>query len=175
MRTVAGKRTVLKDICFTIEGDSERIDKVEALISGLGNRAFVIDGRQKELYHLANVMVSNLVTALLSMGDACMEIAGIGNAMEALMPLIRNNINNIAQNGFAGSLTGPVERNDVETIKKHLDVVPPQFGQAYIALSLRLIEIAQQKHPERDYQTMRSMLSGNISKHERSTLHEENG
>ncbi|BDP99144.1 hypothetical protein EfmGK961_29600 (plasmid) [Enterococcus faecium] len=44
-------------------------------------------------------------------------------AIEALYPLIEFNIRNIKEKGIIESLTGPVERCDISTIKGHCEVL----------------------------------------------------
>lgn len=145
---------------FTIEGAKERLDEVREIFLCTGNRTFVIDKKQKHLYHVSNVMVSNLVTALLSLGTESFERCGVsgGEALEALLPLIKGNIENIAKRGFPGSLTGPVERNDTDTIMKHLDVLGEEERQIYSLLSKKLAELSKVKHPGRDQSKLLELL-----------------
>lgn len=143
----------LEDACFTLEGSEERMDDVKEIFRRTENRTFVIDKSQKVLYHASNVMVSNLVTALLSMGIKSFEKCGVSEekALEALLPLIRGNIENIAKKGFPESLTGPAERNDIDTIIKHLEVLEKEEGLIYGLLTKELAKISKVKHPDRDY------------------------
>jgi predicted short-subunit dehydrogenase-like oxidoreductase (DUF2520 family) len=147
------KSVLLSDLIDSDYKDKERIDEIIGFIEKLGNKSLVIDSSKKSLYHIANVTVSNLVLALLSIGYDCMQMCGVNaeNTMQTLMPLIISNINNIAEKGFVSSLTGPVERNDVGTIIKHLDALPQQYASIYAQLSMILTGFAQQKHPEKDY------------------------
>jgi predicted short-subunit dehydrogenase-like oxidoreductase (DUF2520 family) len=159
----------LENACFTMEsfftdtGNSE-ITKLRALvddfISTLGNKVFTISSENKPKYHLANAIASNLVLALLSI--SCELMAGCGvdesETLEALMPLVNNNIENIRRNGFINSLTGPVERNDKETILKHLKAVPERYRETYRELSARLVELSHIKHREYDYSSLKKLL-----------------
>lgn len=158
---ISGKITGLDSAYFTVEGNNERTDEVVGFIDKLGNKSLLIDSSKKKLYHLANVLVSNLVLALLSMGDDCMQMCGVSaeNAIQALMPLIFANIDNVAKKGCVCSLTGPIERNDIGTIIKHLDVLPQQYSGIYAQLSMILTNLAQQKHPQRDYTMLLKCLS----------------
>ena len=73
-------------------------------------------------------------------------------AMEAIGPLARANLENILNNGPALALSGPVERNDVQTIKKHLNLLTDEKeNNIYKNLSLVLTNLAKEKHPEKDY------------------------
>jgi len=143
----------LKDACFTIEGFEERMDDIKGIFRRTGNKTFVIDKNKKTLYHASNVMASNLVTALLSIAVKSFEKCDIseGEALNALLPLIRGNIENIAKKGFPNSLTGPAERNDIETISKHLKVLNEDEGLIYGLLTKELVNISKVKNPNRDY------------------------
>lgn len=58
------------------------------------------------------------------------------------------------------ALTGPVERGDLGTVQKHLDVL--QGGQAeavYRELGTVLVDLAKRKHPEWKGQAMRECLN----------------
>lgn len=145
---------------FTIEGSKDKLDEVRDIFRCLGNRTFIIDKSQKHLYHASNVMVSNLVTALLSIGAESFERCGVpeGDALQALMPLIKKNIDNIAKKGFTDSLTGPAERNDIETIMKHMNVLEKDERMIYSLLTKRLAMLSKMKHPERDQSDLLELL-----------------
>lgn len=146
--------------CFTIEGSKDKLEEVREVFLQTGNRTLVIDKKQKHLYHVSNVMVSNLVTALLSLGTEAFERCGVSGeeALEALLPLIKGNIENIAKKGFTDSLTGPVERNDTDTIMKHLDVLKEEERLIYVLLTKRLAELSKVKHPGRDQSELLELL-----------------
>ena len=156
----AGTFEGVEKACFTIEGSKDKLDEVREIFRRMGNRTFVIDKNQKHLYHASNVMVSNLVTALLSIGTEAFEKCGVSReeSLGALMPLIKGNIENIAKKGFAGSLTGPAERNDIDTIMKHLDVLEEEERHIYSLLTKRLVEISKSKHPGRDNSRLLELL-----------------
>lgn len=80
------------------------------------------------------------------------------NARIALNPLMQGNMENIVQYGTLAALTGPVERNDIETIKKHIRCLSPREQKIYCELSKVLLEIAQKKHPQRDYSALETEM-----------------
>lgn len=150
----------LENATFTIEGTAGGIDVIKEIFKTTDNKCCFIDKKQKIQYHAANVMVSNLITALISIG-----VKSLGNlwdsekeAFEALLPLIQGNIDNIAKKGFVDSLTGPTERNDIETIKEHMTELNGDKRLIYALLTKELIEISKVKHPERDYAELQKLL-----------------
>ena len=45
-------------------------------------------------------------------------------------------------------MTGPVERHDLQTVKKHLKVLGEDKKETYISLTREIIKIAEDRHPE---------------------------
>lgn len=150
----------LQDAYFSIEGPKEHIDELKDFIHSLGNKTFAINKEDKVLYHLASVTVSNLVLALINTGCSYLSQCGISenDALEALLPLIQNNIDNIKSNGFISALTGPVERNDLGTVKQHVSAIPTCDAELYKNLSLKLLPLSEKKHEDRDYNILKEYL-----------------
>lgn len=151
----------LKTAYFSLEGDEEHLTYLKNLFESLGNKVILINSEIKPLYHLASVTVSNLVLSLLDIGCSYLSECGIDSnkSLEALMPLIMNNINNIkGTNSFIDSLTGPVERNDFNTVKHHLDVIPKEHIPLYTILSQNLVKIAELKNTSRNYDELKNLL-----------------
>jgi len=153
----------LQDAFFTLEGPEDRMEEVRELFRITGNRTLLIEKEYKTLYHASNVMVSNLVIALINTGALVFEkcVVADGDPIAALLPLIRGNIENISAKGLAGALTGPAERNDVNTVKKHLDVLDQEERAIYILLTKKLVRLAGEKHPGRDYSALLNLLEDN--------------
>ena len=153
----------LQDAFFTLEGPEDRMEEVRELFRITGNRTLLIGKEYKTLYHASNVMVSNLVIALINTGALVFEkcVVADGDPIAALLPLIRGNIENISAKGLAGALTGPAERNDVNTVKKHLDVLDQEERAIYILLTKKLVRLAGEKHPGRDYSALLNLLEDN--------------
>lgn len=150
----------LQSAYFSIEGPESHIHELKDFIQSLGNNAFVINKKDKALYHLASVTVSNLVLSLINIGCSYLSQCGLSenNALEALLPLIQNNIDNIKTKGFPSALTGPIERNDLGTVKHHITAIPKSDAPLYKNLSLRLLHLSEKKHKDRDYKKLREYL-----------------
>ena len=156
--------TLLRDAVFTIEGDPEHLSDVTSLFAKTGNPVQVIDSAYKTLYHCAAVTVSNHVLALLDCGIEMLTACGFSReqALAALTPLVHHNVETALRQDVVPSLTGPVERGDVETVAAHLACLSSQRSQQqlYRLLADRLADIARVKHPGRDDSEMRKMLGG---------------
>ncbi|MBC2580730.1 Rossmann-like and DUF2520 domain-containing protein [Clostridium sp. DJ247] len=162
----------LKKAYFSIEGCEEYLNRIKGFIEGLGNKVIVRDGDKTELYHLANVTVSNLVLSLISLGCTYLQKCNVSyeDSIKALLPLIENNIENIKNSGVIHAITGPVERCDVKTIKKHMEVIPEEHILLYKVLSQNLLELSKQKNSEKNYETLEDYLGGSKNEKYNSNL-----
>ena len=145
---------------FAIEGSGSGLDDWENFLQSMGNTVCRISGENKDLYHAAAVMASNLVIGLFSSAAELLEQCGFSReaAPKALEPLFRNNCESLLRLGAEAALTGPVERADAGTVQKHLAVLPEPQRSAYVALSEQLVEVAGKKHPERSYEEIKKLL-----------------
>ena len=157
-----GETHGLETAYFTVEGDERCLCDIRDLFARIGNQTLVIESQNKALYHLANATVSNLVLSLISIGCEFLEMCGISHAQAAssLWPLMNGNMQNIGLKGYLAAMTGPVERNDIGTVKEHLAVavLPKGYEHLYRDLSLRLVDLAKAKHPQRDYAELEALL-----------------
>lgn len=144
---------LLKDCVFTVEGDERKIGELKAFLGGFGNIVKTISAKDKTLYHAAAVFVSNLPIALTQIGTDILKRCGFDDesARKALAPLIVGSANNAAQKGAVKALTGPVERGDAETVAAHLGAINEKEKEVYLLLTNKLVEIASEKNPTRDY------------------------
>lgn len=144
---------------FTIEGDNKYLSYLKELIEKLGNKVFIIDKNQKTKYHASAVFLSNFINCLAYTGTKILKECGFEEEFisNALATLFIKQCENISQNGVIDSLTGPVERNDLATITKHINCLNGIERQLYINLTQQLIEVAQIKNT-RDYSSLEEML-----------------
>lgn len=154
----------LGEAVFTVEGDARYQSDICDYLRYLGNECIIISADSKVKYHCSAVFASNLVTGLYKMACDMLTECGFPEEMaeKALLPLFTGNVSNIASQGIKESLTGPVERNDAETVEKHLQVISDRHRQVYMLLTERLIDVAGEKHPDRDYGLLRELVEKNI-------------
>jgi predicted short-subunit dehydrogenase-like oxidoreductase (DUF2520 family) len=153
----------LPDVFFTIEGQQDHLEELRSMLTNMGLTVKSIDPAAKTLYHAAAVMASNLVTGLLAeAANVFVQSGAVEDTQEALAAmesLIRGNVEHVLREGPAASLTGPVERGDDGTVRKHLAVLRENERKLYTALSQSLVALAEQKHPDRSYETIKELLS----------------
>ncbi|MGN0484827.1 MAG: Rossmann-like and DUF2520 domain-containing protein [Lachnospiraceae bacterium] len=145
---------------FTIEGHEKYRSFWTELFSEMGNAVQVIPKEGKTRYHAAAAIASNLMVALVHFSEKELEESGFSpeNARKALSPILSTNLEHILESGCVQALTGPLERNDLQTVQKHLGVLEGNDREIYKSLSRELIEIAQKKNPERTYNKMEELL-----------------
>lgn len=150
---------------FCIEGDGPHISDWQTLLLSLDLRVQILPAEKdsKARYHAACAISSNLICALIQESLDLLTSCGFSpdTALQALTPLIQSNLGHILQDGPVHALTGPVERCDTGTVKKHLDCLANldlSVRERYRIVSQKLVELAQKKHPETNYFPMEMIL-----------------
>jgi predicted short-subunit dehydrogenase-like oxidoreductase (DUF2520 family) len=150
---------------FTVEGQDAAVEAISGLFCSIGNEVCRIDGAKKAKYHAAASILSNQVIAVLDMGYSLLEDCGFtrAEAVRATGQLVMRNIENVLEAGCDGALTGPIERNDIETVKKHIACMQNDDSddvRLYKMLGTKLVNIAEKKNPDKDYTQMMELLRG---------------
>lgn len=150
----------LQQAIFSYEGDKAGKMMMLDLLEITGNTGVELEASQKVRYHAAAVFSSNLMIGLLEEGIAIFMDCGFTKqqAKVAAVQLAASNMKNIENQGIDHALTGPIERNDIQTIRLHLAALNEEEGLIYRSLSKKIISIAQKKHPDRDYTIIKEML-----------------
>lgn len=150
----------LRSAFFCVEGTGP-LDFWVKTLESLGPRVQEISGDAKVKYHAACVFASNLVCALVDTGLNLLQECGFteAGAREALAPLALSNMKHLLEDGPVQALTGPVERGDSETVRKHLSALGdgPEVALYRVASEV-LVSIAERKNPDRDYAELRRVL-----------------
>lgn len=181
----------LKNAFFTLEGDEVGVDFFIDLLKIQENPYKVIPSCDKTKYHMSTVFMSNLIVAVSSIASSLLKDYNFSQeeALMALSKLAQNNMENIFKRGVIDSLTGPVERNDANTVSRHLkalgregdfdtedigglykncqvtkcesrrDTEKEYIKEIYRLLSLELVKIAEAKNCDKNYETMKKTLS----------------
>ncbi len=116
----------------------------------LSLKSFKLTEEAKVYYHLAGVFAANFINANLFSSEKLLEKAGltVKDRYNIFEPIINTTLLNIKNNGSDASLSGPIQRGDSSTVKKHIEVLKKlkrgrskMLMQSYIAQSLVLLEI----------------------------------
>lgn len=151
----------LVDAFFVVEGDEEAVLLLKPMLQNMGLKVSEIKPEDKVKYHAGCAIASNLVCGILEESITLLTESGFSreNALEALTPLVRSNIERILSVGPKEALTGPMERGDEETIKKHMKCFSSEEERTlYKAVSKILLKMAKERHSDRDYTKMETIL-----------------
>jgi len=135
---------------FSLEGADPRLKKVEKVLEKTGNKFFRIRAEDKPLYHLAACIFSNYLVTLAACGLEALAQSGIRTreGFQAMLPLIRGTIDNVARLGPAEALTGPIARADASTVRHHLESLDvaglPGLKAFYAFMGLKTLDLATQ-------------------------------
>lgn len=161
---VSSKYTAYKELkgaFFCLEGDERKLGDWLTLFENTGCKTQVISAKEKVKYHAACTISSNLVCGLVFESVKLLCQCGFDEktALQALTPLINGNAFHITESSPVEALTGPLERNDFETVQKHIDALEDKNAKnMYIALSKIILTTAKEKHKDFDYSSMESIL-----------------
>lgn len=141
MQTFSGKRAPeLRGTIFGIEGDRAAIGVAARMARELGGVPVKLRAADKPAYHAAGVLAAGHALALVE--AAARVLISIGftrrRALEALLPLTREMLDNLQSVGLRAAWTGPVARGDFEIVARHrraLGAHPREFARAYDALA----------------------------------------
>ncbi len=144
----------LKEIFIAIEGTKRSEAKAEQIAKQLGAKPFVVTKSNKVYHHLCCVMASNFLSTLIRQiektGKGKIRINGFKNPsfINIYMPLALQSMKNASIKGAAKSLSGPIERNDIEVISKHLEVLkkgPEDVFSFYLLMGIETVKLALEK------------------------------
>jgi len=134
-------KEVFKEIYFSLEGTHEGIQVMQNIASVLGSKSRVINPETKSILHVAAVLASNYVAALLhgASNVAAMSDIEPDKSLDMLRPLIETTVSNVIKKGAEKTLTGPIRRGDVITVKKHLDLIKNSEDSLFLYKVLGII------------------------------------
>lgn len=149
---------------FTFEGASDARQAARGLVEAARGVLLEVEAEDKARYHAACVFASNYMVACAAVAVRLLaEAVGIDEdeARRALGPLWRGAIANLDEFGVPDALTGPVARGDLETIRRHLNVLDAGTGEVYRVLAREAVGLARaQGLPEETARALGSLLNG---------------
>jgi len=138
---------LFQDIYFALEGDDLALRAAEEIISTIGGLHIKIRAENKANYHTACSLTSNMSIALLYTAISLLSKCGIreDKAKKILWPLLEGTLHNVNKIDISDSLTGPVARGDLSTVRKHLVELEhsPLVHRIYIDLARQALEMAK--------------------------------
>lgn len=132
------------------EGSKEALDRLLPLLNAIEGQIFLIKKKDKPLYHAASVLASNYLVTLSAMARDCYAKAGLNDksAENLTLALMSQAIGKAQRLKPKEALTGPLQRADRDTLRKHLCALRPFPELAYIYKSLGKATLALTGHDE---------------------------
>ena len=128
--------------------EAAAVEAAETIALRLGMQPVVVREGYKTLYHAAAVSVAGHVTALFAQAMEAMCLAGFEpeSARDALLPLMRGALDNLALGLPSEVATGPIVRGDAETVACHLaalEAALPAVAAVYRRLARQALDMAR--------------------------------
>jgi predicted short-subunit dehydrogenase-like oxidoreductase (DUF2520 family) len=146
-----GAESLSAGVCFCVEGEPEAVALAQKIVLDLEGKSFTVPSELKPLYHAAAVTAAGHLTALVSVAVEMLAACGLSNAaaQEILLPLVKSAVFNLEAQTPAEALTGTFARADVETLRRHLEILPaqvaPELAAVYLQLGLRSLHLAESR------------------------------
>jgi predicted short-subunit dehydrogenase-like oxidoreductase (DUF2520 family) len=127
------------------EGNKEALHRLLPLLNAIEGQIFLIEKKDKPLYHVASVLASNYLVTLSSMATDCYSKAGLSDklAKNLTLALMSQALAKARRLKPKEALTGPLQRADTDTLKKHLSALKafPELEYIYKSLGKATLEL----------------------------------
>lgn len=140
LQTLNAHSDAMPDIPFLVDGSSqETVERIIAFAKTLSATVQRADDEERIEIHLAAVIGSNLMNHLLSLTEEYCRSHGI--QMGILRPLLRETLDRAFRMSPSKVQTGPAARNDIATLRLHLDRLGsmPDLHEVYLLLSRQIL------------------------------------
>lgn len=129
------------DIPFCIEANSqENLESLIKLAKSISEDVREVNSEERKLIHLAAVFACNFPNFLYAIAEDILNKEGI--RFDILLPLIKKTTEKIYTLSPGNAQTGPAQRKDQETIRKHMALLEnmPEYKEIYRLLSEAIIK-----------------------------------
>lgn len=141
LQTFSGRGApTLEGLVFAIEGSRAALRVARQMTRELGGVPVPLEGRHKPAYHAAGALVAGHLLGVIEAATRILMAQGFTRrqAVRALLPLVRQTLENFERLGPGPSWTGPVSRGDYATVARHvaaLRAFPREYRDAYTVLA----------------------------------------
>lgn len=131
------------EIPIFIEANNKQLeDQLFNLAHKITTNVIVLDSERRSIVHLSAVFACNFSNYLIAIAQDLVKSAGQNESI--LTPLINETSSRAIDIGAKFSQTGPAKRGDLDTIKKHLDLL--SFQEDEYAVYELLSEVLMKKY-----------------------------
>ncbi|MFA5959453.1 MAG: DUF2520 domain-containing protein [Tatlockia sp.] len=143
-----------------MEGDEEALRIIGPLFDAIGSITYKVNKAKKGVYHAAGVFASNYLVTLAEQARICLMEAGVQDdlAMPLITQIMQGTVANLKHSlSPQQSLTGPLQRGDITTIKHHLQAFNDPDQKALYA-SLGKATLSLTCHTDNKKETIQNAL-----------------
>jgi predicted short-subunit dehydrogenase-like oxidoreductase (DUF2520 family) len=134
----------LRGIPFALEGDVAAVRVANQIARTLSPDGYIfrIKPEHKVFYHAMGSFASPLLVSLMEIAQRVGYAGGLKHPERILQRILLSTINNLVAHGPDAAFSGPINRGDVDTVRKHLAAMKkvPGASQAYRALMANAVE-----------------------------------
>jgi predicted short-subunit dehydrogenase-like oxidoreductase (DUF2520 family) len=136
--------TSLGSVTFGIESQEPLRTILDNMASRLGGTCISVPSESRALYHASAVISCGYLISVIGGAIELWKRAGLSEAegIRAIGKIAETTIKNFSSDGLDKSMTGPVVRGDLETVRTHLNAIrehSPQLLSLYLSLCSRAI------------------------------------
>jgi predicted short-subunit dehydrogenase-like oxidoreductase (DUF2520 family) len=130
----------LFQVVFGIDGSPAALKVARKMIRQMDGVAVRLSGANTAAYHAAGLFACGFVLVLMETGTRLLMSQGFKRCqgLRALLPLVRQTLDNLESFGPRAAWTGPLSRGDFSTVERHISALATgeaEFLEAYQALS----------------------------------------
>lgn len=134
-----GRAISLENVPFFVESSVPEWEvSLLELARRISQKVYVLSWKKRQHLHLAAVFVNNFTNHLASIAQKHLESEAL--PFDWLLPLLDETIAKLKEQPAAVAQTGPARRNDVTTIKRHLDLLSGKDAEVYRILTASITE-----------------------------------
>lgn len=158
MTFVSASAAKLEGVPFAMEGDAKALRVLDGIVRAIGGKPFRIATEYKPAYHCFGFFSSPALVALIAAAQHVGKLAGLSEnqARKLMEKIVRQTIDNCFRADPRAAFSGPIKRGDVDTVRKHLEVLKetPELLQLYRSLG----EIALKRLPNVNAEKLKKLL-----------------
>ena len=170
----------LNGIYIITEGGANAVKKTNEIAHALHSEFVTLGKDEKILHHINSVIASNylvcffyqiekvshLISSVYTHGKGRLNGFKKSTFLNIYKPLIEQTLKNIKKKGTQKSLTGPISRNDLSTVKAHIKIIKkkmPAILEFYSLMGKQAVQIALKNKSinENEAKTLLSELNRN--------------
>ncbi|MBU4204322.1 MAG: DUF2520 domain-containing protein [Acidobacteria bacterium] len=157
--------SALENIFYGLEGHPRAVETAREIVDRLRGTAFDLSGVNRPAYHAACSLSSNFFVTLLETAAGILESNGFSPelSIKILTPLMQGTLQNVNIFGAAASLSGPLVRGDIISVRAHLKALKMVDGTAesfYRQLALHSLETLEKAKnlPPKTIRALKNLL-----------------